>query len=88
MKRHPLEILSLLSGLTFLTFAIIYLVTGNAAGTPMFSIMIPLLLVGLGGAGIAAMVAAQRNQNETGAAAVATTSPGSEMGPESGHQGN
>ena len=62
MKRHPVEILSLISGLTFLAFAITYLITGNTAGTATFAIMLPLLLVGLGVAGIAATIVAQRNQ--------------------------
>ena len=62
MKRHSVEVLSLISGLTFLGFAITYLITGNTAGTATFAIMLPLLLVGLGVAGIAATIVAQRSE--------------------------
>ena len=62
MKRHPIEYLSLVSGLSFLAFAITYLVASAVGATPAFAVTAPLLIVGLGVAGIAAAVASQQRQ--------------------------
>lgn len=62
MKRHPIEYLSLISGLSFLAFAITYLVASALGATPVFAVTVPLLIIGLGVAGIAAAVASQKRQ--------------------------
>lgn len=60
MKRHPVELLSLISGLVFLSFAMTYIVAAAMDLTPHSLLTLPLLFVGLGAAGIAAAIAAQR----------------------------
>lgn len=60
MKRHPVELLSLISGLVFLSFAMTYIVGAAMDFTPHTLLMLPLAFVGLGAAGIAAALAAQR----------------------------
>lgn len=62
MKRHPLELLSLLSGLVFLTFAGSYVVGVGIGSPPRAVFAVPLLLVGLGAAGMTTLIASQRTQ--------------------------
>ena len=67
MKRHPIEYLSLVSGISFLAFAITYLVAAALGATPSLVVTVPLLVVGLGVAGIAAAIASQRRQSASAA---------------------
>lgn len=57
MSRHPIDILSLGSGIMFALFALGYLVVPSAMS---LVVVVPLMLVGLGVFGIAAAVVAQR----------------------------
>ncbi|MFC1417093.1 hypothetical protein [Streptacidiphilus cavernicola] len=56
MKRHPLDLFSLLSGLTFVTIAVLYLLDAAGQLSVNGRLVIPLLLVALGVAGLAAAV--------------------------------
>ena len=60
MKRHPLEPLSLISGVVFLAFALVYLMGESLDITVSPAISLPLLVVGLGGAGIVAAIVGQQ----------------------------
>ena len=60
MKRHPVELLSLISGLVFFAFALTYIIGATVDFAPHSLVTLPLLPVGLGGAGIAAAIVAQR----------------------------
>ncbi|NQU36865.1 MAG: hypothetical protein HQ526_04620 [Actinobacteria bacterium] len=62
MKRHPIEYLSLISGISFLAFAIANLVASAVGATPAIAVTFSLLIVGLCIAGIAAAVASQHRQ--------------------------
>jgi hypothetical protein len=64
MKRHPVEIFSLVSGLAFLAFAGAYLVGAGLDRYPDARIALPLLLVGLGAGGLAAVLRAQKRSDE------------------------
>lgn len=64
MKRHPVELLSLISGIVFLVFALAYIVGAAMNITLQTQLTLPLLLVGLGAAGIAAAVVAQRRLDD------------------------
>jgi hypothetical protein len=59
MKRHPIELLSFISGLVFLGFAAAYVIGAVLDFTPRTLLTLPFLFVGLGAAGIAAAIAAQ-----------------------------
>ncbi len=60
MKRHPVELLSLISGTVFLAFAMVYLIGAAVDAYPDPRVSVALLLVGLGGAGLAAALRAQQ----------------------------
>lgn len=61
MTRHPLDVLSLGTGLMFVLFAIGYLVAPEAMH---LMVVVPLMFVGLGVFGIAATVVAGRRDRE------------------------
>ncbi len=63
MKRHPLDILSLLLGIVFLLVALVYLVGDVIGSIPGMQITMPLLLAGLGVAGVAGAIAAQQRSD-------------------------
>ena len=63
MRKHPLDLFSLLSGLLVLGFAIAYLVGAVTEFRLDGRLAFPLLLVGLGGAGLAGALAAQRRSD-------------------------
>ena len=63
MRRHPIDLFSLLSGLVVLAFAIAYLVGGFADVQLDSRLVVPLLIVGLGTAGLAGALVAQRRAN-------------------------
>lgn len=63
MRRHPLDLFSLLSGLLVLGFAIAYLVGAMTDYRLDGRLAFPLLLVGLGIAGLAGALAAQRRSD-------------------------
>lgn len=57
MTKHPFDIFSLGTGLMFTLFALGYLIV---PGSMSAVVVIPLMLVGLGVFGIAALLVAQR----------------------------
>lgn len=59
MSKHSVDILSLGTGIMFTLFALGYLIVPSAMS---LVVVVPLMLVGLGVFGIAAAVAAQRQQ--------------------------
>lgn len=63
MRRHPLDVFSLLSGLLVLGFAVAYLVGAATEYRLDARLAIPLLLVGLGAAGLAGALVAQRRSD-------------------------
>ena len=63
MRRHPLDVFSLLSGLLVLGFAIAYLVGAATEYRLDARLAVPLLLVGLGAAGLAGALVAQRRSD-------------------------
>lgn len=66
MKRHTLELFSLISGAAFLAYAAAYLVLG-ADNAPSAGVTIPLLLVALGAGGLAGVLVAQRRADQSAA---------------------
>ena len=60
MKRHPVNVFNLISGGALVAFALAYLIGAAFNTTPLATVTLPLLLVGLGAAGIGAAVVAQR----------------------------
>lgn len=60
MRRHALDVFSLLSGLVVLAFAVAYLLGAYTDYRLDGRLAVPLLLVGLGIAGLAGAVSAQR----------------------------
>ena len=63
MRRHPLDVFSLLSGLLILGFALAYLVGAATEYRLDARLAVPLLLVGLGAAGLAGALVAQRRSD-------------------------
>ena len=63
MRRHPLDVFSLLSGLLVLGFAVAYLVGAATEYRLDARLAVPLLLVGLGAAGLAGALVAQRRSD-------------------------
>ncbi len=57
MTRHPIDILSLGSGVMFALFALGYLIVPASMS---LAVVVPLMLVGLGVFGIAGLLVAQR----------------------------
>lgn len=64
MKKHSLDLLSLLTGVVFLAVAIVYLVADATDRTPAASVVMPLMVMGLGIAGLVAAVQSQRGADE------------------------
>ena len=56
MKRHQLDLFSLIAGLTFVTIAVLYLLDASGQLSVNGRLVIPLLLVALGVAGLASAV--------------------------------
>lgn len=69
MRRHPLDVFSLLSGLLILGFAVAYLVGAVTEFRLDARLAFPLMLVGLGIAGLAGALAAQRRSDRAVASA-------------------
>ena len=63
MKRHPLDILSLLLGIVFLLVALAYLLGDVTGSIPGMQITMPLMLAGLGVAGVVGAIAAQQRSD-------------------------
>ena len=63
MRRHPLDLFSLISGLLVLGFAFAYLIGAYTEFRLDARLAFPLLLVGLGGAGLAGALVAQRRSD-------------------------
>ncbi len=63
MRRHPLDLFSLISGLLVLGFAFAYLVGAYTDYRLDARLAFPLLLVGLGAAGLAGALVAQRRSD-------------------------
>ena len=63
MRRHPLDLFSLLSGLLIVGFALAYLIGAYTDVRLDARLAFPLLLVGLGAAGLAGALAAQRRSD-------------------------
>ncbi len=63
MRRHSLDVFSLLSGLLVLSFAVAYLVGAVTDFRLDGRLAFPLLLVGLGVAGLAGALVAQRRSD-------------------------
>lgn len=63
MRRHSLDLFSLLSGLLIIGFAVAYLIGGFTDYRLDARLAFPLLLVGLGIAGLAGAMAAQRRSD-------------------------
>jgi len=57
MTKHPIDILSLGSGVRFALFALGYLIVPASMS---LAVVVPLMLVGLGVFGIAGLLVAQR----------------------------
>ena len=57
MSRHPIDILSLGSGVMFALFALGYLIVHASMS---LAVVVPLMLVGLGVFGMAGLLVAQR----------------------------
>jgi hypothetical protein len=56
VKRHPLDLFSLIAGLAFVAIAVLYLLDAAGQLSVNGRLVIPLLLVALGVAGLAAAV--------------------------------
>jgi hypothetical protein len=63
VRRHPLDVFSLLSGMLILGFAVAYLVGAATEYRLDARLAVPLLLVGLGAAGLAGALFAQRRSD-------------------------
>ena len=68
MKRHPLDLFSLIAGLTFVTIAVLYLLDASGQLSVNGRLVIPLLLVALGVAGLAAAIHRIARSQRTAAA--------------------
>ena len=69
MRRHPLDVFSLLSGLLILGFALAFLVGALTDFLLDARLAVPLVPVGLGVAGLAGALAAQRRSDHAVASA-------------------
>lgn len=69
MRRHPLDVFSLLSGLVILAFAAAFVVGQYTTLELDGRLVVPVLLVGLGVAGLAGALVAQRRSDHRLAAA-------------------
>jgi cytochrome c oxidase subunit IV len=75
VRKHPIDLFSLISGLLFTGFAVAYIVGAYTDVRLDARLALPLVLVGLGLAGLAgAMVAQRRSDQRVGAV---TNSPDS-----------
>ncbi|MHA6760524.1 hypothetical protein [Streptacidiphilus sp. PAMC 29251] len=69
MKRHQLDLFSLITGLTFVAIAVVYLMDAAGRLSVNGRLVIPLLLIALGVAGLAAAVYRMANGQRSAAAA-------------------
>ena len=67
MRKHPLDVFSLLSGLVVLGFAVAYVIGAYSGYRLDERAVLPLLLVGLGGAGLIAAITGQRRSDRLAA---------------------
>ena len=63
MRKHPIDLFSLISGLLFTAFAIAYIVGAYTDVRLDARLALPLALVGLGLAGLAGAMVAQRRSD-------------------------
>jgi hypothetical protein len=56
VKRHQLDLFSLIAGLTFVTIAVLYLLDASGQLSVNGRLVIPLLLIALGVGGLAAAI--------------------------------
>lgn len=63
MRRHPLDVFSLLAGLVVIVFAALFIVGQYTTVELDGRLVAPLLLVGLGLAGLAGALVAQRRSD-------------------------
>lgn len=75
MKRHPLDILSLLMGTVFLLVAVAYVFGDLRDEMPSSLITMPLMLAGLGIAGLVGAFAAMQRAGERTQSAPYPTAP-------------
>ncbi len=61
MSKHPIDILSLGAGVLFTLFALGYLLI---PGSMSLAVVVPVMLIALGGLGIVGAVVAQRRRQE------------------------
>jgi cytochrome c oxidase subunit IV len=79
VRKHPIDLFSLISGLLFTGFAVAYIVGAYTDVRLDARLALPLVLVGLGLAGLAgAMVAQRRSDQRLGAVTDGSDSPGAE----------
>ncbi|AXI77971.1 hypothetical protein [Peterkaempfera bronchialis] len=71
MKRHEVDIFSLIAGLTFTAIAVVYLIASLNDRSVNGHIVIPVALIALGTAGLAGAVARMARRNRQAAAAEA-----------------
>lgn len=67
MKRHDIDYFSLGAGLLFAVLAVVYAIGGAIGAVPELRIVIPAVLLALGGAGMASAIAAQRRSDRLAA---------------------
>lgn len=72
MRRHPLDVFSLLSALVILAFAALFVVGQYTSIELDGRLVVPVLLVGLGVAGLAGALVAQRRSDRRLASAAAS----------------
>ncbi len=64
MRRHPIDVFSLIAGLLFASLSISYIVSAYTTWRLDARLIVPLLLVGLGIGGLAAALVAQRRADK------------------------
>ena len=75
MRKHPLDLVSLIAGLLFTGLAVAYIVGAYADVRLDPRLVLPLVLVGLGVAGLGGSVLAQRRSDRAVASGAAGDPP-------------
>ena len=75
MRKHPLDLISLIAGLLFTGLAVAYIVGAYTDVRLDPRLVLPLVLVGLGLAGLAASLLAQRRSDRAVAEAAEPAEP-------------
>ncbi|WP_377270894.1 hypothetical protein [Peterkaempfera sp. SMS 1(5)a] len=75
MKRHEVDIFSLIAGLTFTAIAIVYLIASLNDRSVNGRIVIPVALISLGTAGLAGAVVRMARRNRQAAAEALADDP-------------